>query len=758
MFVSILLGFMLVTVVLWTISSNSIINTVMLNKTHKAIDNITKEVSKDVSDDDIGNLYPVEDELGKPIDYKTGQEGNGVNLLLINNIKTEGYVKELLQLYADSEAGKITKFPHHFPIYALLGLQKNETGTYGVGVVKSYLPFDSKARTIVWGKEYKGIPAAAMKLRQLNRNVINTAPPGSGVTPTNQSNKLPYNINGLNPLDGGRVYNSGSSRDINAFQVNRTLFHNTSYNGSVVPATISGWGDNPNRSQSDAYYLPDNLSYLDQQFSSMIKSYGLESLGIDIQTASYSMYHNAGLASWSQGAGYGVNHNTKGKLATMPSTTDTSAEAKARREDYAKNVTTIPSDIVYAIKNSGANIRDQHGRAIGTFLLLKHQYYLTPEALETLTSGSYVNKNSGYALKAWEAINGEKVTASQLKDKLRPYVKSVLEVYPGYTDAATFKKVYGYSSSIAEKSNGGVWKLSDYTSDVYRNKINGKSPRVLHVTNLITIGHVVDTTSMGKYAYADMLKYAGVDVDVTKPDTYYNKVKDEFKPPVSDFAGIMKDIGADTSNSLVFNMLKFGYDRSGFWYYLGGQALPVSQANYNRHYAYATGKYAGSFTAGKYATKMEYFKAIYATKDGSVPSANQPDNNLVNFGKFLYDCSSFTAHAYNSVVKKAVGGESLPAQASSQLNSGLLKTVSEDSPRTGDIYVNSTHVCFYLATHKGESMTTDTANTKIEKEQAVNAGYLWVLEAPTSNKKVGIRVRSKSYMKIFTLRRFKALE
>ncbi len=694
---------------------------------------------------DLGDLYPSKDAEGNDIDYGNLVNGNGVNLLLIASIKTEGYVKEMLQLYADSAAGKLDKYPYHFPFLGILGLQYNETKVYdNTRVLKSYIPYDSQKGDLYWGKDWKGISGDKLKLRQINENVINGL---SGFSPQTSSSKLPYGINSINPLtSGGLAPLEGPPRDINVFQINRQNFAN--FGGSSPPANISGYNKPASRSSSDVFYLPDNLVWLNQQFSSVIGEYNAGKADESTQVAMYSMYHNAGPASFGYDVTYGVRFQ------------EGSSKVSNIKEDKEKNAVVYPNDIVKAVNKLNKDTSSQHGMSLAVILLVDNGYYINEETLNTITSGSYVRKGDGYALRAWEFVHGEKLNGSQLRSKLLPYVKTVTEAYPGYASPSDISRIYGFSNNLSQKANGAIFKLDTVTSPAYKNKLNGKDPRVLHVTNLITAGHVIDSSFTGKYIYADMLKYAGVNTDVTNPATYMEKVKNEYVPPSTEFAAIMKKIGADVSDKRIYDMLKWGYDRSGFWYYLGGYGKTVSAENYPAH--------AGAVSMspnldGAITSKSEYLKMIYATTDGGTYRSGTPNSKLVNYGKILFDCSTLTGGAYNATVGKSTG-KYVETLARAQKSSPLLRTINDFSQaKTGDLFVNSNHVYFYLATNKGGAVTLDSAQAKRETQTA-RTGMIWTLEAQRSNTRVGIKARNyprkgdNASKGLVILRRFKVFD
>src|SRR5690606_37787892 len=108
------------------------------------------------------------------------------------------------------------------------------------------------------------------------------------------------------------------------------------------------------------------------------------------------------------------------------------------------------------------------------------------------------------------------------------------------------------------------------------------------------------------------------------------------------FFDLLKRIGVTDIDPRAYDMLYEGYRMSGFWYYLGGQGLPVSQENWRKHaeYRYAS-QPRGSYRKGDLSDYV-LTKVIYKTKDGTPPEAsehNRRDSNLVNLGKILLDCS-----------------------------------------------------------------------------------------------------------------------
>lgn len=69
---------------------------------------------------------------------------NGLNLLLIDSIQTEGYVKEYLSIAKDLSEGKLGKLNFYSSVARTLGVAATEQGTYpGLPILGSPLPLDS---------------------------------------------------------------------------------------------------------------------------------------------------------------------------------------------------------------------------------------------------------------------------------------------------------------------------------------------------------------------------------------------------------------------------------------------------------------------------------------------------------------------------------------------------------------------------------------------------------------------------------------
>lgn len=687
---------------------------------------------------------------------ESGERGTGINLLLINNIQTEGYAKEMLELYKQSAEGKLNDNPYHMGVETYLGVQVNETSghTYnGTLIPKSYIPFDRKSMRILWGEPFEGISGDKLKLSSLNKNVINTAPVEGG-RPSQDKDKLPYEMNGINKTTNGLVYNTPPSRDIGYFQINRQQFYNTGNSTTVLPAKMSGFGESQDRN-SDAYYLPDMLSALDGMYSQMMKSYDFSNVDKTLTYGAYAIYHNGGPGVLSGSASFGTRDDEKKISLYSPKLT---AEQK---KEYSENAVVIPRDILMGATDKQGELSTvpkspEYSKTLATLILLNKGYYLTQGAYDNLTGHGSMNISKALVY-SWKLVNGEELSFAEVATKLLAYKKTVDQVYPEMT-SSVMDVLYSQKTNMdivnGDGNNyGTIWKLEEATSSIYTNTFNGIAPRIFRYTNQVTAGHMFDTMMTGRYIYANLLAYAGLNVDAINPSSYMSELsEDTFKPEGGNFDRMLKRIGITDINPNAYAMLKWAYDRAGFYYYLGGGARIVSKENYSYHYGFVTYGSNPEENALDYLTNQ-----IYVTKDGHSGNANTPNSDLLYYGRYLFDCSSLTGGAYNATVGEATG-TSLSFSSYDQLSdTSALKTINDWSQaKPGDLFVTKGHVFFYLATNTSAGsvdLSRTDAKTEGKARTAANTNEIWVLEASTSREFVGVRVRSLPPKDKYVLRR-----
>lgn len=636
--------------------------------------------------------------------------GNGLNLLLIDQISAESYVKELLSLYRDSELGKLSNTKYHMPLTTLLGIHTNESGYYeGSGVLpKSYLPYDSSSKKVYWNTSYRGLPKEALTLSKFDSSVAKAL-------------GIDQSYNGV-----------GNSTYVNVFNINADYFGPSSYVSS-----LTGYGMKSGRNRSDKFFLPDNLAYMDVQYSAMMSRLNLSGVDNRVASAMYSIWHNAGETYLPYTSGFGV----------APASTKIKTNNQSTLSEYSKHSQYIAKSMVASVdkfksKNIPSYTKDE-AIPLGVILLLEDGYYLSERAYKAFTEGGlqisskYNLNRRATMVKVWNKFYGTNLTTDQVMSELRKKVKNIPEVYPQYT-ASIVSNIYG--DKYLEDSKGPLWKLATETSSVYKNKINGEDPRVLHVVNLETTGHMVSAVVQGSVVYENLLKLSGVNVDVTNPSQYYNDKQNEYIPPSGDLANILEKIGATPVSTNAMTMLNDAYKVSGFWYVWGGEGHLVSdEAGYQDVLN----------NAGNNKTLLNnLYNRVYVTKDGTDPRklANRRKDNLLYADQRMFDCSGFVTWAFNQTVGKKLGIK-LSGTTATLVNTTKMTTISESSAKAGDVLVRrssgSGHIAFFLSKNQGQSLTaseTKTNDTKAAKGKRV----YWVLEAQETGKKVGIYCRNFS--------------
>lgn len=177
-----------------------------------------------------------------PIISTTNPDGsvNGLNLMLINNIATEGYVKEYLQILSKSQDGTLTPdCSVKSKVERILGVSVCESGTYensGGMIPQSFLPWEDSKKSPKWDKSNK-------------------------ITLTD-STSTSYNSGKISRNQSGGVTATGVY--VGPFQQAKSYF---SYNGAYRPSTLNGEGQTVGRKQSDYMYFPDEVGGVNWEYS-----------------------------------------------------------------------------------------------------------------------------------------------------------------------------------------------------------------------------------------------------------------------------------------------------------------------------------------------------------------------------------------------------------------------------------------------------------------------------------------------------------
>lgn len=382
---------------------------------------------------------------------------NGLNLQLIDQIATEGYVKEYLSVLRDFQLGKFTSNGLGMDMDVVLGISHSESGFYDNTVLpKTFLPWDSSSGSPLW-KNGKGlVPDDAVTIRQANSNVLKHYT-GIGSGP----------IQSLD-LAIGAV---GKDNSWGPFQIN----HLADAGYDWKKAIVNGYKANSNREFDPLFYI-DNLAVLSSRFDK-VKSYFNEedwnSLSTKQQFALYSVDYNPGIGILAADYLNGVSFSDMdGVKAQIDIVLDDLQYIDVKYGDYLESMSTPGNQEAF----------------IGLALINERGWQYATNTGQPSRFDMY----GGYYC-----------------DKVGSSLDSIL--------SGKVNNKYFYT-------RGKIDNLS-YVSLV--KEINGRVVRI----DTISLNHQWMYTYAGARLYAKILKYAGVNVDPTNPNSYMNTLPEgEWKP------------------------------------------------------------------------------------------------------------------------------------------------------------------------------------------------------------------------------------
>lgn len=460
-----------------------------------------------------------------------GGTGSGLNLLLIDDIKTEGYVKELLTLLRDSSQGKINDSEYHLSLDGYIGIQINETGSFFGVLPKAYIP--TRGNEILWKKEAYGIPASDMTIKGLSGS--------QGIT--------------IAQNDPNSMYVGGTGY-YGLFQ--------TSWINQDIKANINWNGSDSSRAGSTFYY-PDAISYLDWRASQAVDKYfdvpdkSLFETEQTLLNIIASGTHNAGELGFIGPLAYGTNYNI---YPTNMTDDELNFESLyTLYKDLSNGVNKFPSVLKSPVSSAVS-------RSVVTFLLLENGWYLD-------TIGyNYISRNGGITDETASMLLGSGKTAEDLLN----YFSSKVKPLPISSEEAS--KLYGWQSndtSIQFYSfpKGAIYKYNDKQVELP----SGYTGNHLMWLNMETAGQIFNSSFGGRYYYATALKYAGVGVDPTNPDDYMNTIPEgEWKPGQGGIKDTVKQMGYEIKNLTADRekLLDYALQFLGHPYCYGGDGRTIT--------------------------------------------------------------------------------------------------------------------------------------------------------------------------------------
>lgn len=493
---------------------------------------VTTDDSEDY--DDMGDNEDYLPSYGNGTGTTVATTGTGLNLLLINNIQTECYIKDLLECATKSQNGEYYDSLAHTSVASIIAAPCMEHGFYekSSGVIPlSYFPWDDSANAPYYNKSYKGVAASSMKNEELTQEDVMT-----------MGTQSQLDSSGTNGIFG---------------------FYKKS---NIKKAKIYAEGKSRSASGGDHYYFPDACAQRDSTLDNALS--GLSFSDEEKQQANSTSQTELGAFS-----GLCNNRGPNGGktmvfgLAYLESLYNTpNAKVDASKLSYDNKLQLISkpyADADSALSSTfvGVDISDagNSGGAcafVQAILLLEsgNGWYCSQEFIDMYTNSSSYAKLFSIGKRAWNVLfpNDQVNSASELRSKLERYkaesVSAAIKQVTGVSvSEAELQSVYGiqgnnYDNINNHKETAGWWFHSGFIycvqnvrSAAYLNKYSdGSDPFLLSSYEVSGLGYYYACSTYGEVIYAKMLKYAGVDVDPTDPTTYMSQYSGEWTPGSAD--------------------------------------------------------------------------------------------------------------------------------------------------------------------------------------------------------------------------------
>lgn len=408
---------------------------------------------------------------------------NGLNLLLINSIETEGYVKEYLSLCVDLQEGKLGSLNIYPDVARTLGVAATEQGSYsGLPILGSPLPLTSNGP--MWDKS--------------KNMTLSTAY-------SEEYSKYGYSSSFAESSNGTGTY-------YGAWQVK------LEYKYQLSKTTMS------KKDSIDTFYFPDQ------------------------------MYSYAQLRNWKYTNVkdyFGDIELSQGALEMLTSILYSGSPVYKY----------IPGDTVEEKAQSAEEIYEwTEDVFITDYFPLLNYTELSEGAVAKFVSIMLNVKNNG------------KISQETYNYCMNSYQKRICK---------KILEVWGISESVESylsKAIDSSLPIQNNYSGIMTNVINGKTYYMVPEST----GHFIGEEVLGRYYYGAMLKYAGVDVDPTNPDTYMNSIPDGEWTPSGESAW-MSEYGIDPTEigEKRTKLLNEAHQWLGSWYTWGGMYAPEKDSNGN---------------------------------------------------------------------------------------------------------------------------------------------------------------------------------
>lgn len=409
---------------------------------------------------------------------------NGLNFQLINNIKTEGYVKEYLTLALNLQEGSIGSLKVYPSVARTLGVAATEQGSYvGLPILGSVLPLGSDGPR--WDKSID------LTLSKATSSVLS---------------KYGY-------TESFGIVSNATGNYFGGWQVNISYMDSLAKSKLNVGSTLDGLFF-PDQMYAYAQVRDNKYSVVDGYFGETKISDEARDLATSI------LYSGSPIFKYIPG--------------DNPS-------------EQAKNLESI--------------YKWTHSNFISPYMSLLN--------IDAFTKGS--------AAKFIVIMINAKLNGKISQETYNYCVNSSYQ----YNICQSILDTWGISSSVESFLGNALDTSLPYQgnySGIMTNVIDGQ---VYYMVPEST-GHYVGEEVLGLYYFGSMLKYAGVNVDPTDPNSYMNTLpQGEWKP--SGDSVWMQDYIGNTSvlTEKREKILTEAYKWLGSWYVLGGWDPPVKDSNGN---------------------------------------------------------------------------------------------------------------------------------------------------------------------------------
>lgn len=502
-------------------------------------------------------------------DYSSsGQEvattGAGLNLLLINSIQTNGYVKELLTILAKHENGDYGCPEGGVPITVemYLGMMSNETGLIENTFPKTFIPYDRTTKEFIWNTAYYSVngnllaEANQMTLENYDKTVFKQINRAAGDDENELVNTRYSDPNKLN--EGDDPIYTGPIQ----LNENEVDYYNHEYSGI----------GNAGRSKRDFAYFIDDMWQADVYFQNrVIKKFGKDAIldaNPKYSAATYSTAHNRGNI-YTMAFGWTYKSAIGEPLANMYNYSGHEFEVLKKAN--------VLVDAVADVLESRATAefidlitRTECHRWIATLSALESNFkgtdagtwYISQE-MYNLISGS--NTNAKYAKEVYIklfASNHPGVDPEYWYVVYQPYCKTLKEgveaVLGEELERSDYIRVYGswegnYDTYSCSKNQDGTYDKTPAIFGTYsqsqqtfgqlyyvrnercpyynRKYKDGSNPVWVHCWDMVVAGHNVAVAFSGQYVYSKLLQYAGVSGVNPVDSTTYTIAKREYCTP-----------------------------------------------------------------------------------------------------------------------------------------------------------------------------------------------------------------------------------